>query len=335
MDLRRGALALFLSLLAALSAQGFEAAAEQYVRWAEETIAGGRWDEALAGLERAADYADVSSDISYLLALARSRTGKPRGAVLEALRRAGEAGRWSRYAPDQALLLEAETLIALRNFSEALNRLARRSGDADGAMLRLSALRGLPDINAFRRAMGETLERYSRDPRPAVIFFEYAKGKTPEGTDQVLLDTILRRLPYIVDAEPRLGFLAAPFIKDREEARRLLGAYRGAHRPLPASVPASLNLGLIDEAAAVEELFDFPAPEAGTAAEPGIDKELIEEVFALLRDDEGRRLFRERLFRFSGLITADADRDGIPESRARYRDGVIREFFWDADQDGL
>jgi hypothetical protein len=129
--------------------------------------------------------------------------------------------------------------------------------------------------------------------------------------------------------------LAAPFIKDREEARRLLGAYRGVHRPLPASIPASLSLGLIDEPEAVEELFDFPAPEAGTAAELVINKDLIEDVFALLRDDEGRRLFRERLFRFSGLITAGTDQDGIPESRARYRDGVIREFFWDADQDGL
>jgi tetratricopeptide (TPR) repeat protein len=336
MDLRRAAPVLvFLSLLTALSAQEFNAAAEQYVRWAEEAAAGGRWNEALAGLERAADYADISSDLSYLLALARARTGKPRGAVLEALGRAVEAGRWNRYSPDQALLLEAETLIALRNFSEALNLLARRSPDADGAALRLSALRGLPDIHEFRRVMGETLERYPRDPRPAVIFLDYAGGKPPEANDQALLDLVLRRLPYILDAEPRLAFMAAPFIRDREEARRFLGAYRGVHRPLPASIPASLNLGLIDETEAVEELFTPPASNAGVNAEMIIDRDLIQEVFALLKGDESRSIFRRMLFRFSGIITADADRDGIPESRVRYRDGALGEFFWDADQDGL
>jgi tetratricopeptide (TPR) repeat protein len=333
MDLRRAAPVLvFLSLLSALSAQGFEAVAEQYVRWAEDAIAAGRWDEALAGLERAADYADLSSDISYLLALARSRTGKPRGAVLEALRRAGEAGRWNRYAPERALLLEAETLIALRNFSEALKLLDRRPADADGAMLRLSALRGLPDIPEFRRALGETLERYPRDPRPAMIFLDYAGGKTPEENDLPLMDLVLRRLPYLLDAEPRLAFMAAPFVKDREDARRLLGAYRGSHKPLPASIPASLTLGLIDAMAAAEELFAPPAHEAGDMV---IDRNLIRELSALLQDDESRDFFRRMLLQFSGTITADADQDGIPESRARYREGVIREFSWDADQDGL
>jgi hypothetical protein len=168
-----------------------------------------------------------------------------------------------------------------------------------------------------------------------VIFFEYAGGKTPDAADQALMDLALRRLPYILDTEPRLAFLAAPFIKDREEARRLLGAYRGAHRPLPASIPPSLGLGLIDEREAVEELFALPVSEAGETVEMTIDKDLIQDVFTILRDDGARRLFRERLFRFSGLITADMDRDGIPESRARYRDGVIGDFFWDADQDGL
>jgi hypothetical protein len=329
---------LFLSLPAALFAQDVGAVAEQYARWAEAAIAAGRWHEALAGLERAAAYADTSSDISYLLAVARAHTGKPRGAVLEALGRASEARRWSRYAPEDALRLEAETLIALRNFSGALNILAGLSPHADQAILRLRALRGLPDANEFRRVLGETLERYPRDPRPARLFFEYARGKTPEGNEQALMDLVLGRLPYLVEAEPRLAFLAAPFIKDREEARRFLGAYRGVHEPAPASVSASLSLGLIREAEAVEEFFaGAGALAAGSmdAAEPVIDRDLALELFRLLKDDTSRNLFRERLLRFSGLVAADDDRDGFPESRARYRDGGIGEYTWDADQDGL
>jgi tetratricopeptide (TPR) repeat protein len=318
-----------------LPAQDFGGVADQYVRWAEEAIRAGRWNEALAGLERGADYADLSSDLSYLLALARSHTGKPRGAVLEALRRAGDARRWNRYAPEAALLLEAETLIILRNFSGALNILARLPEDADSAALRLRALRGLPDIREFRRVMEESLERYPRDPRPALIFFEYARGKTPEGTDQALMDLILRRLPYMVEAEPRLAYLAAPFIRDRETARRLLGACRELSGPLPASIPASLGLGLIDGAAAVDELFAPPVSETGASGEWSLDRDLIQRIFNLLADEDSRTLLRRRLFRFSGIITADADQDGVSEGRARYQEGVIGEYSWDADQDGL
>jgi hypothetical protein len=38
---------------------------------------------------------------------------------------------------------------------------------------------------------------------------------------------------------------------------------------------------------------------------------------------------------FSGVITEDADEDGFPEARTRYRNGEILEYSWDADQDGL
>jgi hypothetical protein len=309
--------------------------ADQYARWVEDAMAADRWNEALAALERGADYADLSSDLSYLLALARSRAGKPRGAVLAALRRARETRRWTRYSPEQALLLEAETLIALRDFSGALGLLARIPAHADSAVLRLRALRGLGDTNEFHRIMEEALERYPRDPRPALIFFEYAGGKIPEGKDQVLMDTALRRLPYVVETEPRLAFLAAPFIKDPEEARRLLGAYRGIRRPLPGSVPASLSLGLIDGITAAEELFAPPDFEAGASGEAVIDRDLIQAVFDLLKDEDSRIFFKEKLFRFSGIIAADADQDGIPESRARYREGVLEEYSRDADQDGL
>jgi tetratricopeptide (TPR) repeat protein len=322
----------FVSLLRALSAQGAGGPAEQYVLWAEQAMAEGRWGQALSGLERAADYGDLSSDISYLLALARARTDKPRGAVLEALGRALEAPRWSRYSPDQALLLEAETLITLRHFSGALAVLAQIPGNADSAALRLFALKGLGDLNEFRRAMGEALEQYPRDPRPAVIFCEYARGKIPGGNEQALMDLVLGRLPYLLEAEPRLAFLAAPFIPDRAESRRLVAAYRGIHQPLPGSIPISLSLGLIDQERAVEELFNPPG--TGTA-EHTIDRDLILELFPLVQDQGPRRLFREKLLGFSGAITADADQDGYAESRARYREGVITEYTLDADQDGL
>jgi tetratricopeptide (TPR) repeat protein len=316
---------------------GDPAVAERYVQWAEQAIQGGHWAEAAAALERAADFADVSSDISYLLALARSRQGRPRGAVLEAARRALEADRWRRYDPEAARLLEAETLIALRAFPQALRSLAAVPESADAAVLRLRALLGLPDIPAFRGAMSLALERYPRDPRPVRVLFTYGAEKLPRGNERDLVSLALRRLPLLLEAEPELAYLAVPFIRDTGKARRLVAAYRAGGlvssfrpaSPAAASLPVALGLGLIGEEEATAEFFSPPG------GSPALDKALLRTLWGLLRTDAARDGFRRNLLGFSGVIVEDRDKDGYIEERTRYRDGMITAYSHDADQDGL
>jgi hypothetical protein len=292
-------------------------------------------------LDRGGDFADVSSEISYLLAQARYHQNMPLRSVLEALRRAFGADRWERYSPAQGRLVEAEVLIGLRNFSESLRvlDLAEQGPgiavgaeiEADAAMLRLVALKGIPDTVEFRRVISLAMDHYPRDPRPLEILFLWARDRLPQGAaDQALIDLALRRLPLLLDKSPRLAYLAAPFIRDIAEARRLLSAYR-AQGPDKESIPISLDLGVIDEWQAVEELF---GPE-GSAGAGILDKDLILRVWSLLRNQEGRNFFRQYLLRFSGIIAGDADGDGRYEARTRYVNGTVREYFWDADQDGL
>lgn len=327
----------FAAVVTLAHAQGEAAVAEQYRSWAEQAISEGRWKEALSALERAADYADVSSDISYLLALARSHENSGRREVLEALHRALEADRWTVYSAPQARLLEAENFIALRNFSAAHASLAQAGQNADAAVLALRALRDLPDIAEFRRRSAEALERYPRDSRPARILLEFfhrefapleqGRGRNPEENEQALLDLCLQRLPYLIDADPGLAPLAAPFIRDAEAARRLVEAYRGINIPDTSLIPVTLYLGVLAETAAVEELF---SPE-----DSSLDKALILSVYRLLKTDAARNLFKEKLSVYSAFISGDDDRDGYPESHTRYRDGIIQEYFYDGDQDGL
>jgi hypothetical protein len=315
-----------------------EQAAAEYLRWAQEAAAEGRWGEALAGLERAADYADLSSDLSYLLAEARLREGRPRGAVLEALRRGLEADRWKVYSAADARLLEAETLIVLRAFSEALGALSPAPPGVEAACLRLRALRGIPDMGGFRKAMQETLERYPRDPRPVRILFETLQGegavkRVPAGIDRDLVDTALRRLPLLLEEDGELAFLAAPFIADTAEARRLVAAYRVMEEPRAASLPAALELGHIGEGDALEELFHPWFGPSGSP--PRLDLALLRSVWGLLRTGESRRQFTRNLSAFSGVIIEDRDRDGYAESEASYAGGQPVEYTLDEDQDGL
>jgi hypothetical protein len=306
----------------------------------------GRWNEAQEVLERASDFADVSSDLSYLLARARFHQGAPKGAVLEALRLGLETDRWYAYSAGAARLLEAETLIIMRSFSEALLILNRLSPGADQICLRLSALKGLGNREDFRRAVAAALDQYPRDPRPVRMLFEFfisaypQGGPTPEAypgeNELVLINRVLRRLPPLIEADGELAYVAAPFIADLDEARRLVGAYRALGNPNPASIPVALRLGLIDENQAMDEFF-FPdfSLSSQLSGKPVLDRALLLSLWELLRTEESRDRFSRNLSAFSGVIMDDRDKDGYPESSTSFSGGLPDSYFYDPDQDGL
>jgi hypothetical protein len=302
---------------------GEGAVAERYAQWARTAIDRGQWEAAETALERAADYADILSDLSCLLAQARIHLGRPRRLVLEALRRALAFNRWKVCSAAQARLLEAETLIALRSFEEALVSLDSVGEDVHALSLKAQACLRLSDSRLFVRTLREALDRYPRSPEPARLLFAYASDRIPAAGERELVSLCLRRLPLLVEADPELAFLAAPYIRDADESRRYVAAYRAAGGANPAGIPAALNLGIIDEQDAMAELF----------REPALDKGLLETVRTLLRSAEGRDSFEDSLSRFSGTIAEDADRDGYNESRAVYQDGLLQSYVWDADQD--
>jgi len=323
-----------------VSAQGFpgfpayttgdSAIAEKYRLWAEEAIAAGNWQRAMAALERAADFTDVSSDISYLTAVAYAQADESRRLILHNLEQAIQTGRWKYYTEAQARLFQADQLIVMRHYSAALETLAicaSLEGDnADIALLRLAALKGSGRNAEFRRHMHETLDHYPRDTRPLHILFRFAAEHKP-ADDDALMNTAFTRLPFLLGIDPDLAWEAAPFISNADEARLLVASYRSASfRPKPASVIPALNLGLIDDFEAVDELFGF-------SSEPVLDRYLITRVWELLRSEEGREYLAKKLRSFSGTITEDEDRDGYPESRAVYRQGVLQEYYYDYEQD--
>jgi hypothetical protein len=311
--------------------RGDSAMADRYALWSKNLIEDGYWAEALAALERARDFADVSSDISFLLAMARSHVNRDRGSVLEALEMALAVDRWVIYHPEDARLLKIENLIALRCFQDALFELSMVNRSPREAALTLKALTTRPQD--FRRVMSETLALYPRETEPLRIFFRFlsnidAAAQIPSGEDLDLLELVIRRLPVLLAADPELAWMAAPFMRDTAEARRLVLAYRALHTPEPASIPVALGLGIINDETALEELFDFASGEAS------LDLRLLGEIWELLRHDQARETFRRNLSVFTGVITEDADRDGIPETYAEYYRGMLRHCAFDPFQSG-
>jgi hypothetical protein len=318
-------------LSAQTASRGDAAAAALYVRWAEDAINRGSWSEALIVLERGVDYADVSSDISYLLALARSYFKRPVGAVLEAVRRAIGTDRWNNYLPEDALLLEAEQLIILKSYGEALNILTGVSESLQSARLRLLALRFSSRTDEFLRYTEETINRFPRETEPIGIFLDYLRvedlfGLYPRQSERDIFSLIERRLPFLLPLDPELAWMAAPFIRDTAEARRLVAAYRAVNEAVPASFPITLNLGLVDQGIILGELF---TPQNRAA---GLDIALLDTIWDLL-GEEGREIFRRNLLQYSGVISIDTNFDGIPDATVAYQNGMPVSYKADDNQD--
>jgi len=351
--------------------------ARQYVLWIQQAINENKWNDAASAMPRASDFSGVSSDISYLNAVIKNYFGADRYLIIYDLDNAIETNRWVSYNETHALLLKAETQTALRDYSGAIASLDRigSGGEAagtvqmreDAAMLRLNAFRGMlsgfsPGYNLvqarpqFRSLVLQAMDRFPRDPRPLRVFLEYARNREPQmsalaESDINLLEYILRRLPFLLEADPELAWMAAPFMRDISEARRVLAAYRAGgipniqnrdFKPHPASIPAALNLGLIDDFAAAEELFsgsvsyNNPLPSIIVPdGNPVLDIGIIEETYRLLRSEEGRNFFTRKLLSFTGIIARDEDGDGYIDYSVYYHSGVIRHFSFDRDQNNI
>jgi hypothetical protein len=341
-------------------------AAQKYVEWVQKAIDENRWIEALAAVQRAADFANVSSDISYQLAFVLSYEGRNRTSVVEALDRALEVNRWVIYTENQALLFKAREFVAVRKYVDALAVLEQAEESADAMKLRLLALRGMAGaygegydpvlaLSHFRGQVLAAMDKYPRHTFPLRIFFEYARNRRPEPSELVqsdhnLLELALKRLPFLLAQDPELAWLAASLISDTDQAKRYVAAYRSGgilsvqsreFVPSLNSIPVALNLGLLDDTAAVEELFSVPeinfVVPSGIAFQndPVLDAGVMNEVFSLLRSDEGRNFFMEKLLSFTGTITSDDDKDGYIDSMSYYRSGVVREFKFDINQENI
>jgi len=311
--------------------------ADRYAVWAKDTIEQGFWSEGLAALERANDFASVSSDISYLLALARSHENKPRETVIQALNMALAVDRWVLYYPESARLLKAENLIALKAYNEALVELSHVDRGAREAGLTLAALAAWRP-SEFRRLLRETLDRYPRESEPVRLFFRFianndAAGQVPAGDDLDFLELIWRRLPALLLDDPELAWIAAPYIRDVDEARRMVSAYRAVNDPAPESLPISLKLGIIDEDTALDELFDYSHERHANGNI--LDMALLGEIWELLDGENSLAVFRRNLASYTGVITEDADRDGFPETFAYYDRGWLTRCAYDTAQDGV
>jgi hypothetical protein len=306
------------------------AVAQKYADWAQAVLARGEYEKALVFLEKARDYANSSSDLSYMLAVSRNQCGKSADSVLNAALVALETGNWNQYKHTDALFLSAQMNVRLRRYKTALDALAGCEESAETALLRLSALRGAAitaetagtAASGFRRLMLEALRKYPFNGEISRMALLWA-ARHPENE----ADAEIVRIALKVGAP---AYLSVPFMGDEEAARHALRVwYAAQHDAVPEALPALLNYGVIDEEHGLDALFGWQI------GGQSINAAHLRAVFALLRTDAAREDFRSRINRFSGTIYEDYDDDGYVEARAFYKNGILQSFTADTLQNGL
>jgi hypothetical protein len=309
------------------------AVARKYEDWAQRAINEGHWKTAEEALNRASDFADISSDLSYMLAEVQNRQGRPLDIVLRSVENALQVDQWNRYNKRDAILLKTEALVTLRRYNDALTALDQLNEDLSRDYIKLRALKGLALENpasddpsgedAFLKACGSVMERFPRSAKPVKLLFQFAALTKPSEEARNLIDLALRRLPELISDDPELSYLVVPFIRDKAEARRLIEAYRAGGGMNQEAIPAALRLKIIDEKKAEDELF------AGT----DILKSVLLALYDLCPSKDAKIQFEKRLSVWSGCISGDDDGDGVIETKTLYDKGLLTSYTCDARQD--
>ena len=173
------------------------ALALRYVERAREALDQGSLDRAEQILEAARDFADVSSDASYLLALVRMNQKRPAASILHAVKQARETARWSMFTDHDAVLIEARMLLQLRSFSELLDLLSSAETTEKTAYYQLRAYAGLKNIDAYMDKLRFILSAYPQDTQAISFHLRHAATRLPYPGEQVLMDRIISALPVL------------------------------------------------------------------------------------------------------------------------------------------
>ncbi len=185
--------------------------------------------------------------------------------------------------------------------------------------------------------MTRSLDMYEHDPRFVSLLFDSVDARIPQLNERTLVDTALRRLPFLAEKDPALGYKAVPFVRNLEDSRRFVETYRALNRSHPESLAAALELGVINESVMMRDFFSYTTDQYSKTnqAENILHLHLVRKLWSLLRNNESRDEFVRNLSAFSGVIVEDRDGDSYPESYTRYESGRLQNFDYDVDQDGL
>ncbi len=231
------------------------------------------------------------------------------------------------YSDRDAAVIQAEALVRMRRWREALEAASSASGLATDPALRLiraKAFAGLGDRAAFIGEIRYSIERFPDDPAFPRLYLSRAPARPASLAERSLGELVAERAAGYAESDPEIPVLAAPLMASRSDRENAVLAFRAAGGSSAAATLGALEYGLIDEAKAISEFF-------GGGFAQRVDG--LSRLASLMRTPEARKSLASALASWSGAVEADRDGDGVAEETFELSRGLVSAWRIDADQD--
>ncbi len=292
---------------------------------ARAALASGYADAATTLLDEALTFAPSDPDANYLRAMLGLSGGDSLASAAALLERALTGSGFRLYRAEDARLLYAAVLARTRRPEAALRFVSGVPPSAESLYVESIARLAVGDDPGSRAAALSSLRRYPADPRPLIAWLRARKRELSSPGDAELVSAGFAALDSIKEMDPAALVALAPYAASADESRLLVREYRAIGRSSADATVLALRYGLVGEDRAVAEMLSgryVPTEES------------IRALYASLSSDESRTRFVRAFSSFSGEISRDVDRDGVPESTTLYASGSPSAWALDENQDG-
>ena len=294
-----------------------------YFNHGERLFRSGDREDALRLVEISLQFRSDSSDAWLLKSMLLSPGKEGRNRALAAAEKAVDVGVWEFYSADEGILRLSSLLTETRRYGEALAVLERDGPPGilspELSLLRIRCLAALELRPRLKRELDSALAAFPGNPGLLEAAFLY---KDP-------LDPDVSALFALMDRTEKKNLPAfAAFIEKAAapgEIESLADLYYRAGGRDPV-VPCAL----------IEKIPSVRTEELGRFIAFGghLRLELLRRVIRII-DERGLELIEREFTDFTGTLTVDADRDGIPEESFQIASGKIISWTVDAGGDGV
>jgi len=290
------------------------------------------WNNAFMQAELGCRYNHTISDLWYVCAEAKFRSGAILAEVLPFLEKAFENNNWVDTNYDNARLLYAKVLSDTRDPAGALVLLESEPFlySAEAEYLRILSYYRLGTDESYKKArekVSAAVRLFPEDLRFPTVFFEYELKKDLSFDSELnsFVEWLISAYEITENVPVNFAIYKVAFAQG-DEQKRLLKSFNamGFRHPLYAIL--GLKIGAITEKDAYNYFCSF--------LESSVNIKLLNQFLNLLSDKSICKAFADFLNAYNGTLTQDISEDGIVDLITEYRRGRPYKIYYDINQNG-
>ena len=313
------------------------------LKLAESCLTGNDFESAKSQAELGLSYDDSISDLFYIKAAACVNLGYKKAEIIQSLDTAFEKNNWVDYTTTGARILYADLLSDRGDYEKSLKILDDDpfiySADAEFVRIKNYYRMGSQaSISQARNKTNAARRIYASDYRFMQCFFYfevlYLLDAEIHKREYVMPDIVrtiaasyLLHLPDYSGKNQELELMAS-FFAEGDEKDRLIRAIDAKDMSIqPLLAIAGLRQGLYTDKQAFDLFFQ--------TSQNKIQLNLLQCLCSLIKDEEVRYEFSEKMTNFEGIVTADLDFDLQDELTLEYKKGRPSSFEYSFHNDGI